>query len=306
MPNRRVLLALALGLLAAPAWADGKLPVVASFSILGDMTQRVGGERIAVTTLVGPDGDAHVYEPGPADAKAVAAARVLVVNGLGFEGWMDRLEQAAGFKGVEAVASAGVAPLSMAEADEAGHDDHEHDHGHGGVDPHAWQNVANAQAYIRNIAAALERADPEGAAVYRANAQAYLAEVEALDAEIRAAMTAIPAPQRVLVTSHDAFGYFAAAYGVTVLAPQGMSTESEASAADVAGLIRQIRADGVRAVFVENITNPRLLEQVSRETDAAIGGVLFSDALSPPGGPAATYVEMMRHNAWTIASALQS
>ena len=306
MPNRRVLLALGLGLLAAPAWADGKLPVVASFSILGDMTQRVGGERIAVTTLVGPDGDAHVFEPGPADAKAVAAARVLVVNGLGFEGWMDRLEQAAGFQGVEAVASAGIAPLSMAEADEDGHDDHDHDHGHDGVDPHAWQNVANAQAYIRNIAAALERADPEGAAVYRANAQAYLAELEALDAEIRAAMTAIPAPQRVLVTSHDAFGYFAAAYGVTVLAPQGMSTESEASAADVAGLIRQIRADGVRAVFVENITNPRLLEQVSRETDAAIGGVLFSDALSPPGGPAATYVEMMRHNAWTIASALQS
>jgi zinc/manganese transport system substrate-binding protein len=308
MPNRRVLLALGLGLLAAPAWADGKLPVVASFSILGDMTQRVGGERIAVTTLVGPDGDAHVYEPGPADAKAVAAARVLVVNGLGFEGWMDRLEQAAGFKGVEAVASAGIAPLSMAEADEAGHDDHDHDHDHGhdGVDPHAWQNVANAQAYVRNIAAALERADPEGAAVYRANAQAYLAELEALDAEIRAAMTAIPAPQRVLATSHDAFGYFAAAYGVTVLAPQGMSTESEASAADVAGLIRQIKADGVRAVFVENITNPRLLEQVSRETGAAIGGVLFSDALSPPGGPAATYVDMMRHNGGTIASALQS
>jgi zinc/manganese transport system substrate-binding protein len=192
----------------------------------------------------------------------------------------------------------------MAEADEAGHDDH--DHGDDGVDPHAWQNVANAQAYVRNIAAALERADPEGAAVYRANAQAYLAELEALDAVIRAAMTAIPAPQRVLATSHDAFGYFAAAYGVTVLAPQGMSTESEASAADVAGLIRQIKADGVRAVFVENITNPRLLEQVSRETGAAIGGVLFSDALSPPGGPAATYIDMMRHNAGTIASALQS
>jgi zinc/manganese transport system substrate-binding protein len=219
---------------------------------------------------------------------------------------MERLEQAAGFKGVESVASAGIAPLSMAEADEAGHDDHDHGHDEDGVDPHAWQNVANAQAYVRNIAAALERADPEGAAVYRANADAYLAELEALDAEIRAAMTAIPAPQRVLATSHDSFGYFAAAYGVTVLAPQGMSTESEASAADVAGLIRQIRADGVRAVFVENITNPRLLEQVSRETGAAIGGVLFSDALSPPGGPAATYVDMMRHNAGTIASALQS
>lgn len=302
---RRLAWTVALSLLTLPAMAADRLPVVASFSILGDMTQRVGGERIALTTLVGPDGDAHVYEPGPSDAKAVSAARVLVVNGLGFEGWMDRLKQASGFAGVEVVASAGIDPLGMAE-EEGGELDHDHDHGHDGIDPHAWQSVANAQAYVRNIVAALERADPEGASAYRANGDAYLAELEALDRAIRASMAAIAPSQRVLVTSHDAFGYFANAYAVKVLAPQGMSTESEASAADVAALITQIRADGVRAVFVENITNPRLLEQVGRETGAAIGGVLYSDALSPPGGPAATYVDMMRHNADAIAQALQS
>jgi zinc/manganese transport system substrate-binding protein len=174
------------------------------------------------------------------------------------------------------------------------------------VDPHAWQDVANAAVYVRNIAAGLERADPEGRDVYRANAAAYLAELTALDGEIRTAFAAIPSAQRVLVTSHDAFGYFAAAYGVKVLAAQGISTESEASAADVAALIRQIRSHGVRAVFLENVSNPRLLEQIGRETGAAIGGVLYSDALSPPGGVAASYLAMMRHNAESIALALQS
>ena len=301
-PTRRAMLALALGLLTSPAWAEGRVPVVASFSILGDLTQRIGGERIALTTLVGPDGDAHVYEPGPSDAKAVSTARVLVVNGLGFEGWMDRLKQASGFRGVEVVASTGIEPRALAEADTQP----DHDHDHGGIDPHAWQDVANAEAYVRNIAAALELADPEGAAVYRANAAAYLVELQALDEEIRAALAAIPVAQRMLVTSHDAFGYFAAAYGVRMLAPQGLSTESEASAADVAALIRQVRAQGARAVFVENVTNTRLLEQISRETGAAIGGVLYSDALSPAGGAAATYIAMMRHNAESIAMALQS
>ncbi len=293
---RHVLLALVLGLLTGPAWAQGKLPVVASFSILGDLAQRVGGERVAVTTLVGPDGDAHVFEPGPGDARAVAAAQVLVVNGLGFEGWMDRLKQAAGFAGVEAVASAGIEPLTMAEADGGGH---------GGVDPHAWHNVANAQAYVRNIAAALESADPAGAETYRANAAAYQAELAELDAAIRADIAVVPAAERVVVTSHDAFGYFAAAYGIEVVAPQGFSTDSEASAASVAGLIRQIRAHGVRAVFVENIADPRLIEQIGRETGATVGGVLYSDALSPPAGPAGSYVAMMRHNAESIARALQ-
>ena len=301
--DRRLLLVLGLGLIATPAWADEPLPVVASFSILGDLTARVGGDRIALTTLVGPDGDAHVYEPGPGDARAVSEARLLVVNGLGFEGWMDRLKGAAGFDGIEVVATAGVEPLKLAEEDDHGHD---HGHDHGAIDPHAWQNVANAEIFVRNIAAGLEQADPAGAAVYRANAEAYLAELQALDADIRTSLAAVPAERRVLVTSHDAFGYFATAYGLKVLAPQGISTESEASAADVAALIRQIRKDGVQAVFVENVTDPRLLEQIVRETGARIGGTLYSDALSPPGTGAATYVGMMRHNAGAITAALQS
>ena len=301
--DRRLLLALGLSLLAAPARADERLPVVASFSILGDLTARVGGDRIALTTLVGPDGDAHVFEPGPGDARAVSEAKLLVVNGLGFEGWMDRLKGAAGFDGIEVVATSGVEPLKLAEDDDHGHD---HGHDHGAIDPHAWQNVANAEIFVRNIAVGLEQADPAGAAVYRANAEAYLAELKALDEDIRTSLAAVPAERRVLVTSHDAFGYFAAAYDLKVLAPQGISTESEASAADVAGLIRQIRADGVQAVFVENVTDPRLLEQIVRETGARIGGTLYSDALSPPGTPAATYVGMMRHNAEAITAAFQS
>ena len=301
--DRRLLLALGLSLLAAPARADERLPVVASFSILGDLTARVGGDRIALTTLVGPDGDAHVFEPGPGDARAVSEAKLLVVNGLGFEGWMDRLKGAAGFDGIEVVATSGVEPLKLAEDDDHGHD---HGHDHGAIDPHAWQNVANAEIFVRNIAVGLEKADPAGAAVYRANAEAYLAELKALDEDIRTSLAAVPAERRVLVTSHDAFGYFAAAYDLKVLAPQGISTESEASAADVAGLIRQIRADGVQAVFVENVTDPRLLEQIVRETGARIGGTLYSDALSPPGTPAATYVGMMRHNAEAITAAFQS
>ena len=301
--DRRLLLALGLSLLAAPAWADERLPVVASFSILGDLTARVGGDRIALTTLVGPDGDAHVFEPGPGDARAVSEAKLLVVNGLGFEGWMDRLKGAAGFDGIEVVATSGVEPLKLAEDDDHGHD---HGHDHGAIDPHAWQNVANAEIFVRNIAVGLEQADPAGAAVYRANAEAYLAELKALDEDIRTSLAAVPAERRVLVTSHDAFGYFAAAYDLRVLATQGISTESEASAADVAGLIRQIRKDGVQAVFVENVTDPRLLEQIVRETGARIGGTLYSDALSPPGTPAATYVGMMRHNAEAITAAFQS
>ena len=299
MPSTgRILLAFGFALYCSPLSAADKVPVVATFSILGDMTQHIGGDRIALTTLVGPGADAHVYEPGPGDAQAVSTARLLIVNGLGFEGWMDRLKQASGFEGVEVVASVGIEPLTLTE----GGDDHDH----GGVDPHAWQNVANAAVYARNIAAALERADPQGAALYRANVEAYLAELEALDAAIVTDLSKIPAAQRVLVTSHDAFGYFAAAYGVKVLAPQGISTDSEASAADVAALIRQIREHGVRAVFVESVTNPRLLELISRETGAAVGGTLYSDTLSTADGDAPTYIAMMRHNAESIAAALQS
>lgn len=291
--------------LSAPAIAADRLPVVASFSILGDMTARVGGDRVVVTTLVGPDGDAHVYEPTPDDVRAVAAAKLLVVNGLGFEGWMDRLAGASGYAGPVVVASKGVAPREMAEeehADAEGHDHHGHDHH--GIDPHAWQDVANAVTYVKNIAAGLDAADPAGKATYDANAAAYVAELEALDAEVRAALATLPADRRRIITSHDAFGYFGAAYGLRLSAPEGVSTEAEASAADVAALIRQIRADAVPAIFVENIKDRRLIDQIAAETDAAVGGELYTDALSDKDGPAPTYVEMIRHNVKTLAEAL--
>ncbi len=299
-PLRLCLLSALAVVLSAPAVAADRLPVVASFSILGDMTARVGGDRVAVTTLVGPDGDAHVYEPTPDDVRAVAAAKLLVVNGLGFEGWMDRLAGASGYAGPVVVASKGVAPREIVEeehADAEGHDHH-------GIDPHAWQDVANAVTYVRNIAAGLDAADPAGKATYDANAAAYVAELEALDAEVRAALATLPAERRKIITSHDAFGYFGAAYGLRLSAPEGISTEAEASAADVAALIRQIRADAVPAIFVENIKDRRLIDQIAAETDAAVGGELYTDALSDKDGPAPTYVEMIRHNVKTLAEAL--
>jgi len=305
--NRLLIASLLAALATGPALAADRLPVIASFSILGDMVARVGGDRIAVTTLVGPDGDAHVYEPTPDDVKAVAGAKLLVVNGLGFEGWMDRLAEASGYKGPVTVASRGVAPREMAEEEE-GHDhaeaDNSADHDHHGIDPHAWQDVANAVTYVKNIAAGLDDADPEGKAAYDANAAAYIAELEALDAEARTAMAALPADRRKIITSHDAFGYFGAAYGLALLAPEGVSTESEASAADVARIIRQIRKDAIPAIFVENIKDRRLIDQIAAETDAVVGGELYTDALSAKDGPAPTYVDMIRHNIGTLTEAL--
>jgi zinc/manganese transport system substrate-binding protein len=324
MITRRLLLASAATLaLTLPAVAQEKLDVVATFSILGDIVAEVGGERVTVTTLVGPDGDAHVFQPAPADAQAVAGADVIVANGLGFEGWMERLVEASGTAAALVTASEGITPIAYGEkdhdhADHAGHDhdhahDHDHDHAteaghhghdHGAFDPHAWQSVTNVALYVVNIERGLAAADPGGAETFRANAQAYLAQLDALDAEIRAAVAALPADRRTVVTSHDAFGYFAADYGLTFLAPQGVSTEAEASARDVAALITQIRDAGIAAVFVENIADRRLLDQIASETGAAIGGTLYSDALSEPEGPAASYLDMMRHNLGQLTAAL--
>lgn len=315
--------ALALGLslpLALPAAAQDatkKIPVVASFSILGDFVKEVGGDRVAVTTLVGPNGDAHVFQPAPADAKKVAAAQIVFVNGLGFEGWIDRLVKASGTKAEIVVATKGITPREMADEDEddhaaQGHKDHdhakkgEHDHDHGGTDPHAWQSVANAEIYVANIRDALIAADPAGKAAYEANASAYTAKLEALDAQVKAAMAAIPESRRRIITSHDAFGYFGAAYGVEFIAPQGVSTESEASAKDVARIIRQIKAENIPAVFMENISDPRLVKRIAKETQAKIGGELFSDALSDDKGPASTYIDMMKNNITQLSSALSS
>lgn len=316
--NRRIFLGLttAIALLPLSAFAQDRLPVVASFSILGDMVAKVGGDRVIVSTLVGPDGDAHVYEPTPADAQTVAAASVVFVNGLGFEGWLDRLIEASEYKGPVVVATTGVEPREM---EEEGHDsaeaegesedeaDHDHEgHEHGGIDPHAWQSLANAKLYVANIEAGLTAADPDGAATYAANAAAYLKEINTVEAEIFAAVATLPENRRSVVTSHDAFGYFGAAYGLTFHAPEGVSTESEASAADVATLITQIKQEAIPAVFMENIADPRLLEQIVAETGAKVGGSLFSDALSPADGPAGTYLDMMRYNTATLTSALGS
>lgn len=307
MPKRLLPAAALAALILATApghAAEGKVDVVASFSILADMAERVGGERVAVAEIVGPDGDAHVYEPTPADARAVTGADLVIVNGLGFEGWLERLIGAAEYQGPIVVASEGVAPLSLEDEEHARGAKVDEDHGHGAADPHAWQSLANGKIYVANIAKALKAADPAGAATYDANAAAYLEEIAALDRQVRESISALPAERRKIVTSHDAFAYLADAYGLEVLAPQGVSTESEASAADVARLIRQIREQRIPAVFVESISDPRLIEQITRETGARVGGALYSDALSGTTGPAPTYLAMFRHNLQMLLAAL--
>lgn len=305
--SRRALLCASLLLvLPAPLLAQEKLAVVASFSILGDFAREVGGERIAVTTLVGPDGDAHVYSPTPADAKAMAGAKLVITNGLKFEGWMDRLIKASAAKAPVAEATKGIAILKVPGGHGHNHgtkDKHGHDHG-GQADPHAWQSVRNAKLYVGNIRDALVAADPAGKSSYEANATTYLARLDALDAEVKAAVARIPAASRKLITSHDAFAHFARDYGIAFLAPRGISTESEASAKDVARLIKQAKDQKVGAVFLENITNPRLIEQIAKESGARVGGRLYSDALSSPSGPAGTYIQMIQHNIRAIEKAL--
>lgn len=287
---------LAAGLIAVSgsvtARVNAPVDVVASFSILGDMVRQVGGERVRLTTLVGPDSDAHVYRPTPADARAIAEARLLVINGLGFEGWIDRLTEASGYKGLIVTATAGVEPRRMADPD------------HGKIDPHAWQSLANARIYVHNIANGLAEIDPAGADIYRSNAARYIEEIDVVEAQVREAVDTLPAERRKVVTSHDAFGYLSAAYGIEFHAPVGFSTEEEASAGDVARLIRQINREKIPAVFVDNISDRRLLDQIVRETGARIGGTLYSDALSKEDGPAGTHLGMMLHNIRTLVSAL--
>jgi zinc/manganese transport system substrate-binding protein len=308
----RIGLALLLIGFAGGASPADKVKAVASFSILGDMVREIGGDRVEVVTLVKPDSDAHVFSPTPADAKTLSGADIFFVNGLGFEGWMERLEKSSGFKGKTVVVSKGVKPLTMeegghhhgeeehAQADDDDHDEHEV------TDPHAWQDLANGKLYVANIRDGLIAADPEGKAVYEANAAEYLAALDKEDAAVKAALALLPPERRKMITSHDAFGYFGKAYGLEIIAPEGVSTESEASAQDVAKIIRQIRAEKIPAVFLENVTDRRLLDQIARETGAKIGGVLYSDALSGPDGPAPTYLDMFRHNVGALTAALSS
>ncbi len=329
------------------ALSSEPIPVVATFSILGDMVKRIGGEEIEVTTLVGANGDTHVYQPTPADARAVKEARLLFVNGLEFEGWLDRLVEAASFGGETVVTTNGIDVITFDDHHDEHNDDHEssdeehhnnnehkdkkhddqdtdadehdddHDndadehadddhHDHGEFDPHGWQSPRNAVTYVDNITAAFAKAYPAKAATFYTNRAAYVAEIEKLDADIQELLSALPENARTVITSHDAFQYFGHDYKLTFLAPQGLSTESEASAKDVAGLIRQIQTEEIAAVFVENISDPRLIKQIANETGASIGGKLYPGALSDTDGPAASYLDMIRYNAETIATALGS
>jgi zinc/manganese transport system substrate-binding protein len=303
MLSRRSLLATATALpvvAVLPLRAQaGPVPVVATFSILADIVRRVGGERVAVTALVGPDGDAHSYAPTPADAGRLAAARLIVTNGLGFEGWMSRLIRSSGTRAGVVTATRGIQPLA-AEGSHA----HGHGHAHGAHDPHAWQDASLVKTYVANIASALAEADPGGKADFASQAAAYTAELDALHAEIRQAMAAIPRERRRILTTHDAFRYFSRAYGVDFIAVRGVSSDSEPSAREIAALIRQIRQGRITALFMENMSDPRSIERIAAETGARIGGRLYSDALSPPDGPAATYLDLMRHNSRQIAGAL--
>jgi zinc/manganese transport system substrate-binding protein len=286
-----VAMAIALGW-PARTQPQAKIRVVATFSILADFVRNVGGNRAEVTALVGPNGDTHVYEPKPADAEKLGKAQLIVENGLGLEGWIDRLIKASDAQAPVVIATKGIKTQQMREE------------GRIELDPHAWQSIANAKLYVGNIRDGLIAADPQGEAAYRANAGGYLAKLDALDGEIRAEIEKVPAARRRIITTHDAFGYFGTAYGFEFIAPQGVSTEGEASARDVAKIIRQIKAQRIPAVFLENVTNPRLIKNIATESGARIGGTLFSDALSEPNGPAATYIDMMRHNVSELSAAL--
>ncbi len=284
---------IATGLLTAfaalPAFADD-MKVVASFSILGDMVEQVVGDHAEVTTIVGPDADAHVYQPSVADARAVAEADVIFVTGMGFETWSDTLIAESGTDGTVYVATEGVTPVLV----------------DGEIDPHAWNALTNGVVYVQNIADAMSEAMPDHATEFQANAASYISTLYALHADTLQRLAALPEDRRTVVTAHDAFGYLADAYGMNFVAPIGIDTEAEPSAQELASLITQIREDGVAALFVENITSPALVQQVADETGLEIGGQLFSDALSERGGPATSYLAMFEHNLGQLLAALES
>jgi zinc/manganese transport system substrate-binding protein len=301
MNRRTLLLALPTPLLAKRLAAQQVPRVVASFSILGDMVAQIAGERVNLRTIAGPNADAHSFQPRPSDAEALRGAALVVRNGLGFDGWMDRMIRAANFRGAVATATDGITPRQMPA--------HAHGQRQGAArtapDPHAWQDPRLGAVYARNIARALAAADPPNADAHVAAGEAYATRLLAIDGWIREQVAGVPEPKRVVVTSHDAFGYFATAYGIRFLAPQGVSTEGEPSAAQVANLIRQIRAQGTTAVFMENMGNPATLERLAREAGVRVRGRLYADALSEPTGPAPTYEAMFRHNVGLLVPAMR-
>jgi len=307
LSKRAFILAASAGLLtmSMPACAQapaGKLKVVASFSILADITRQIAGERADVTSLVGANSDAHVYRATPQDAKTLKEADLIVVNGLGFEGFMPRLIKSSGSKAPIITATTGIKTL---EKKKAGGHDHGHGHDHGKVDPHAWQSVEAVKVFTSNIEKGLIARDSANAAVYRANADTYRAKLDGLKVEIENLISAIPSEKRIIVTNHDAFGYFAREFGIRFESVQGISTEGEPSAKDIARVITIAKDKKARAVFVENMADPRIGAQLAKETGAKLGGALFSDALSDEKGPAPSYIALMKHNARALTEALK-
>ena len=281
------------GLLQNPAYSqDRAIKVVTSFSVLDDLIRQIGGNRVEVKALVGPNQDAHSFSPNPKDAISVKNADLVVMNGLGFDAWSERLIKSSGYKGEIVIATKGVEPIKSSEG------------GHSSVDPHAFQDIKNVKLYVSNICDALIKLDPKSQALFEANKTRYIQELDSLDGEIKSAYASIPKEQRRVVTSHDALGYYGKAYNIVFLAPNGLSNEVEPNAKKISMLIRQIKADNIKAVFVENLKNNRVIEQISKETNVTIGGPLFSDALSN-GPPAGTYIDMMRNNTKLISQALK-
>jgi zinc/manganese transport system substrate-binding protein len=290
---------LILSLFTTSASAERQIEVVASFTILADMASEIGGRSVNVKSLVGPDKDAHVYEPTPEDVRTLRRASLLIINGMGFEGWIERLVEASGFRGTVVIASQGIKPFRD------GSEGRRESKGQAGAeDPHAWQSLPNARTYVANIANAMIRSLPTNETDIRAAARRYSLALDSTDAWVRRELATIPKEKRKVITSHDAFRYFEKEYGVTFLAPQGWTTESQPTAAGVAALIRQARRERITALFVENISDSRLLEQIARESRSRVGGRLYSDALSHPDGPAGTYLDMFRHNVKTLKAGM--
>lgn len=292
MKRLPVIMAVA-ALLASPVVLAKTVDAVASFSILGDIVKQVGGEHVAVSTLVGPDGDPHSFEPSPQDSKKLSQADIVFVSGLGLEGWIDRLVSASGYQGPVIIASKGITSRSMEEE------------GKKITDPHAWNSMKNGVQYATNVMNALSAIDPDDAGYFQQRGTAYIQQLQQLDSWAKAQFAAIPQQKRKVLTSHDAFGYFGQEYGITFLAPVGFSTEAEASASGVASLIKQIKLEKVKAYFIENQTDPRLVRQIAAATGATAGGELYPEALSKPQGPAASYVQAFKHNVATLAGSMK-
>lgn len=302
MRNMFFVLLVILGLFVQPSPCLAEtLRVVTSFSILADMTREIGGDAVAVQSLVGPNQDMHGFTPTPGDIKELANAQLIIVNGLGFEGWLRRAVTASGTKAKVIEATVGITPLAIDESDH----DHHHDHDHAAFDPHAWQDVSLARVYAKNIATALQAALPEQATIIATRAKTYDTKLADLDKEIKDSFAAISPDRRKVITHHDAFGYFAKAYGIEFHSPLGIGTANAAKASDIIALQRQIKAEGIKAVFLENFGSPKLMQQLAQDTGVELGGILYGDALSDASGPAANYIAMIRHNATAIQVAMQ-